>query len=250
MQRSDIDLTGENWRTYQGHIHVGTLMTVGKRGTGGSSKYPGNWIPEIPRNEMLRFSKAGDVIADLFAGSETTADVADSIGRIFCGCDLRPQSIRTDHGDARTWDPGCPVQMAFLHPPYADIINYNVALEDYEQVDKDLSLPWPQFLVEFKAVAENAYRMLVPGGHAVLVMGDLFQKGETIPLGFKSMEVMQAAGFKLKQITIKNFGNEVANKNKNENLMYYRGLRDGSPVLEHEYVFILQKPIKTPRKRK
>lgn len=250
MQRSDLVLENENWRTYKGHIVTGTLMTVGRRGSGGSAKYPGNFIPEIPRNEMLRFSKKGDLIADLFAGSETTADVADSLGRIFCGCDLRPLTIRTDHGDARNWDPGCEVQMVFLHPPYADIINYNEALNDPNQADFDLSLPWPKFLVEFKAVAENAYRMLTAGGHAVLVMGDLFQKGETIDLGFKTMEIMRTAGFKLKQITIKNFGNEVSNKGKNENLMYYRSLRDGSPVLEHEYVFILQKPAQKPKKVK
>lgn len=238
-QRNDLDLAGEGWRKYKGNIHVGTLRVTGKRGSGGSAHYPGNFIPEIPRNEILRYSKKGDLIADLFAGSETTADVCGQLERIYCGCDLRPQSTSTDCGDARTWDPGCLVQMVFLHPPYADIIDYN---EKLGPQPGDLSLPWEAFLTEFATVARNAYRMLAPDGIAVLVMGDLYEKGEHIPLAFYCMEIMKKqAGFKLKSINIKNFGDEVANKGKNENLWYLRALKGGFSVLEHEYIAVFQK---------
>jgi hypothetical protein len=137
--------------------------------------------------------------------------------------------------------------MVFLHPPYADIIDYN---EKLGAQPGDLSLPWQQFLVEFEAVAVNAARMLAPGGFAVLVIGDLYTNSEHVMLAFYTAELLRKAGLRLKHDTIKNFGDEVANKNKNENLWYLRSLKGGFGVLEHEHIFVFEKPAVSKRKAK
>jgi hypothetical protein len=247
LARNDLNVKDGGWRAYLGWLRVGSLWAISKRGTGGNAKYPGNFSPEIPRNLIPRYTKANDVVADLFAGSETTADVCAELNRVYTGCDLRPYSARTDVGDARTWNPGLPVQMVFLHPPYADIIDYNERLGPR---DGDLTLPWQLFLAEFTAVGRNAYNMLEDGGAAVLVMGDLYENKKQVPLGFYAMNAMLAAGFILKGIIVKDFGNEVANKNKNANLWFYRALVGGFFVQEHEYIFVFEKPEQPRRDRR
>jgi hypothetical protein len=232
--RNDLDL--DNWRQYLGHLNVGSLWSFAKRGAGGDASYPGNFIPEIPRNLIPRFTKRDDLVVDLFAGSETTADVCAELGRRYQGCDLRPRSTRTQRGDARTWQPSEAAQLVIMHPPYADIIDYNAVLKDPQA--GDLSLPTDKFLDEFAIVARNAFNATAPEGYAVLVMGDRWdgKKRELCPLGFLW------AGFVLKSITVKDFGNEVANKGKNANLWFYRALKSDFNILEHEYVLTFQRP--------
>jgi len=244
MPKHDLDLADGGWRKYLGILNPGSLWTFKSRGTGGSAKYPGNFVPEIPRQLIPRYTCAGDHVVDLFTGSETTFDVAHELGRTFEGCDLRPHSARTAVGDARYWVPQTAPQMVFMHPPYADIIDYNAKLGAQPG---DLSLPWKQFLNEFDAVAQNAYDILTPGGAAVLVIGDMYENGTYIPLGFHTAQRMNAVGFQLKAIHVKDFGNEVANKGKNANLWFLRALRGGFPILEHEYVFVFAKPVR-PKK--
>lgn len=235
-----LDLS--NWRNYLGVLHVGTLWHVVRRGSGGSSKYPGNFIPEIPRNLIQRFTDDNDLVVDMFAGSETTADVCAELGRRYEGCDLRPYSNRTSKGDARTWQPGEQAQLVLLHPPYANIIDYN---EKLTPDDADLSLDPAEFLEEFAKVASNAVAATKPGGYIALVMGDLYQNGEYYPLGFKTMSVLLATGrLKLKGTVVKNFGDEVKNKGRFRNLWFYRALKNRVFVLEHEYIFVFRKDSK------
>lgn len=235
-----LDLS--NWRSYLGVLHVGTLWHVDRRGSGGSSKYPGNFIPEIPRNLINRFTDDNDLVVDMFAGSETTADVCAELGRRYEGCDLRPYSARTSQGDARNWQPSEQAQLVILHPPYADIINYN---EKLTPDPADLSLNPKDFLEQFATVAANAIEATKPGGYVAVVIGDLYQNGQYVPLGFKTMAVLEGAGnVKLKGTVVKNFGDEVKNKGRFRNLWFYRALKNRMFVLEHEYVFVFKKDSK------
>lgn len=235
-----IDLN--NWRQYLGVINVGTVWLVNRRGSGGSSKYPGNFIPEIPRNLALRFTDDNDLIVDLFAGSETTADVCAEINRRYEGCDLRPYSNRTAQGDARTWKPSERAKLVIMHPPYANIIDYNEKLSPNPQ---DLSLEPEEFLDEFSFVVNNACEMAQPGGYVALIIGDLYKNGAYYPLAFKAMELIRLhPDMVLKGITVKNFGDEVKNKGKYKNLWFYRALKNKLFVLEHDYIFVFKKKDK------
>jgi site-specific DNA-methyltransferase (cytosine-N4-specific) len=57
--------------------------------------FPGAHFATFPRNLVRRCilagSRPGDVVFDPFMGSGTVAEVADSLGRRFIGCELNPQ---------------------------------------------------------------------------------------------------------------------------------------------------------------
>jgi len=231
-------IDASKWRDYLEVLPLGTFWEITKRDAGGSAKYPGNFIPQIPKNMMLRFTDENDLVVDLFAGSETTADVCEEMDRRYEGCDLRPYSNRTIQADAREFKPSEQAQLILLHPPYADIIDYN---EKLTPDSRDLSLGPDKFIKEFSLVAENAISITKKGGYIVLVIGDMYQKGEHIPLAFRTMETLQTKETKLKAIIVKNFGDEVANKGKNRNLWFFRALKGGFCVLEHEYIFLFRK---------
>lgn len=240
--RNSLNLAGDGWRAYLDKLQVGSFWSIKKRGEGGSAQYPGNFIPEIPSTLIQRYTREGERVADMFAGSETTADVCEELNREYIGCDLRPKSPRTTQADARWWKPGVQARLTILHPPYADIIDYNKALKDPK--DGDLSLPWEEFLDAFAQVARNAVKITEPGGVVALVLGDLYQSGQHIPLAFYAMQKLQAEGLVLKGIIVKDFGDQVANKGKNKNLWFWRAVTNGFWVLEHEYLLVFQVPEK------
>lgn len=243
-KHNDLDIANRGWEKYLGVLNPGSWWSFPHRGIGGDASYPGNFIPEIPRQLIPRLSKKGDFIADMFAGSETTAHVCAELERIYVGCDLRPRTAITDEGDARTWDPGVEAQMVFLHPPYSDIIDYN---EKLGAKDGDLSLPWLEFIKEFKLVVDNAWRITREGGYAVLIMADRWdsKNREHMMLASYCAFVMAMSGWLPKQDIVKNFGNEVANKNKNAHLWFRRALLSDFCILEHEHVFVFKKESKT-----
>jgi len=98
------------------------------------------------------------------------------------------------------------------------------------------------FLDGFQRVAQLGFDNLKPGRFAALVIGDKYQGGEWIPLGFYCLQRLNAIGFKTKSIVVKNMaGNERA-KGKQANLWRYRALKGGFYVFKHEYVMIVWKP--------
>ena len=81
------------------------------------------------------------------------------------------------------------------------------------------------------------------------MIGDKYENGELVPLGFQCMERMNRLGFRTKSIIVKNIsGNEKA-KGRLNNLWRYRALAGGFYVFRHEYVFLFHKPRQEPRKR-
>ena len=58
-----------------------------------NSKYRGNWSPYIPRNIILRYSKAGDHVLDQFVGSGTTLIEAKLLNRRGIGIDINPGAL-------------------------------------------------------------------------------------------------------------------------------------------------------------
>jgi len=97
------------------------------------------------------------------------------------------------------------------------------------------------FLEQFGAAARQGHALLAPGRFAVLVIGDLYARGELVPLGFRCMDVMNQVGFRTRSIVVKNIeGNEVG-KGRDSNLWRYRALRGGFYLFKHEYVILFQR---------
>lgn len=215
------------------------------------AKWRGNWSPYIPRNIILRYSKEGDLVLDQFAGGGTTLVEAKLLNRNIIGVDVNDVALnrcleKTDFetdsemgqvyvkkGDARNLDfiKNESIDLICTHPPYANIINYS------ENIDEDLSLlNVKEFLVEMERVASESLRVLKKGKFCAVLMGDTRKNGHVIPLGFKTMEVFQNAGFKLKEIIIKEQHNCKATGFWKTNSVKYNFL-----LLAHEYLFIFHK---------
>ena len=208
------------------------------------AKYRGNWSPNIPRNVILRYSQEGDVVLDQFIGGGTTAVEAKLTYRNFVGFDINPEAVETSRAkcsfnfegdnilrlecaDARMLPlENESIDLICTHPPYADIIHYS------ENIDGDLSLlPMKPFLAEMEKVAAESYRVLKKGKFCAILMGDMRKKGMVQPLGFETMRVFESAGFKTKEIIIKEQHNCKATGYWKTNSIKFNFL-----LLAHEYL--------------
>ena len=213
------------------------------------AKYRGNWSPYIPRNVILRYSSEGDTVLDQFVGGGTTAVEAKLTGRNFIGVDINPAAVELTKnklnfecntsadisvrlGDARKLDiSDGSIDLICTHPPYADIINYSDGIEG------DLSLlSIKPFLTEMSKVAEECFRVLKKDKFCAILMGDTRKKGMVQPLAFETMRLFELAGFKLKEIIIKEQHNCKATGYWKTNSIKYNFL-----LLAHEYLFVFKK---------
>ena len=211
----------------------------------------GNWSPYIPRNILLRYSKEGDLVLDQFAGGGTTLVEAKLLSRNIIGVDINDVAIQRCYektsfihdgangnvyihkGDARNLDfiANDSIDLICTHPPYADIIQYS------EDIVGDLSLlNVKDFLKEMSAVVEECYRVLKKGKFCAILIGDTRQKGHMIPLSFEVMRVFEKAGFKLKELVIKEQHNCRATGYWKTNSIKYNFL-----LIAHEYLFVFKK---------
>ena len=213
------------------------------------SKYRGNCSPYVVRNLILRYTKEGEWILDQFAGGGTTLVEAKLLGRNVIGTDINPKAterclIKTDfevgkgtveirEADAKNLDFVKDESIDFVctHPPYADIIKYSDGLEG------DISLlSYEGFLNAMEQVASEAFRVLKRGKYCAFVIGDIRQKVSVRPLGFDTMALFENAGFKLKEIVIKQQHNCKMTA-KWEKISVEKNFF----LLAHEYIFILKK---------
>ena len=212
------------WEPDDFELEMTTHWSFPKRGDWAThdAKWRGNWSPYIPRNIILRYSKEGDIVLDQFAGGGTTLVEAKLLNRDIIGVDVNDAALarcreKTDFehegacgkvyihkGDARNLDfiPDESIDLICTHPPYADIIKYSEGLEN------DLSqLGVKEFLKEIKKSASESYRVLKKDRFCAILMGDTRKKGCMIPMSFEVMKIFQDAGFKLKEIIIKEQNN-------------------------------------------
>jgi DNA modification methylase len=233
-------------------LELNTVWSFPERGDWAThdAKYRGNWSPYIPRNLLLRYSVAGDLVLDQFVGGGTTLVEARLLGRNIIGVDVNPAALKRCQdktafdcknagnvsiwrGDARRLrkisDNG--IDFICTHPPYADIIRYS------ESIDDDLShLGVTSFLEEMKTVASECFRVLKKGKFCALLMGDTRKKGHVVPMSFEVMRIFQETGFKTKEIIIKEQHNCKATGYWKTSSVKYNFL-----LLAHEYLFVFKK---------
>ena len=241
-----IPLQPENFE-----LETNTVWAFPNRGKWAThdAKYRGNWSPYIPRNVILRYSNEGETVLDQFIGGGTTAVESKLTGRNFIGVDISPNAVELSRnkcnfkfdsnvdisiylGDARKLDlPDESVDLICTHPPYADIIQYS------DDIDGDLSLlPIKSFLMEIGKVAEESFRVLKKGKFCAILMGDTRKNGMVQPLAFETMRIFELAGFKTKEIIIKEQHNCKATGFWKTNSIKHNFL-----LIAHEYLFIFRK---------
>jgi len=238
------DLNLDNWK--ESEIWTDSLWIIQERDKTGkhSGFYHGNFIPQIPRQFILRYTKKNEVVFDPFLGSGTTAYEAESLNRNFIGIDIQKKlidyvgkiiEVKNNFSDLIVGDSAKTetfekvseflknhkrknVQLAILHPPYADIIKFSNLRDDLSNA-KSLK----EFLEKFSAVLKNTISILEKGRYLTIVIGDKYAKGQWIPLGFYCMNEAQKLGLILKSVIIKNMAGNRAKQNK-EGIWRYRAL--------------------------
>ncbi len=257
---NDINLL--RWKEY-GEIITDSLWILDRRDTSGAHLgwYWGNFIPQIPHQMMLRYTKKGEWVLDAFMGSGTTLIECRRLGRNGIGIELNPDVAKKAEeliereqneegvitevvtGDSRDIEIKSilnkygveNVQLLIMHPPYHDILKFS-----NDERDLSNAKTTEDFLKAFGDVVDNMTPYLEKGRYFVLVIGDKYSKGEWIPLGFYCMNEVLKRGYLLKSIIVKNFEETRGKRNQRE-LWRYRALVGGFYVFKHEYIMLFKK---------
>ncbi|MEI8103989.1 MAG: DNA methyltransferase [Candidatus Moraniibacteriota bacterium] len=255
---NDLDL--KNWK--ESEIWTDSLWLIQERDKTGkhSGFYHGNFVPQIPRQLILRYTRKGDVVFDPFVGSGTTAYEAETLGRHFIGIDIQKNLVeelrlKVDNKEYfseiifgnsaknTTFDvvnetlerhSKKTLGLAILHPPYADIIKFSDLKDDLSNA-KSLK----EFLNGFSLVLKNTISILEKGRYLAIVIGDKYTAGQWIPLGFYCMNEAQKLGLTLKSVIVKNMSGNRAKQNK-EGIWRYRALTSDYYIFKHEYILIFK----------
>ena len=257
---NDINLL--RWKEYN-NIITDSLWILDKRDNSGAHLgwYWGNFIPQIPHQMMVRYTKKEDWVLDPFLGSGTTLIECRRLGRNGIGIELNPEVARKAkeliekednkynviseviNDDSKIVNINKilekfgikKVQLLIMHPPYYDIIKFS---KDKRDLSNSNSLE--EFLEMFGKVVDNVTPCLEKGRYLTLVIGDKYSKGEWIPLGFYCMQEILKRGYLLKSIIVKNF-EETRGKRNQKELWRYRALVGGFYVFKHEYIMLFKK---------
>ena len=257
---NDINLL--RWKEYD-EIITDSLWLLDKRDSSGAhlAWYWGNFVPQIPRQIMLRYTKKEDWVLDPFAGSGTTLIECRRLGRNGIGIELNKDVVQKAKeliekepnrynvtseifvGDSRNINIKEILakyeieqfQLLIMHPPYHNIIKFSDSEKDLSNA-KNIE----DFLKMFGEVVDNVTQYLEKGRYSALVIGDKYYKGEWVPLGFYCMNELLKRNYLLKSIIVKNFEDTRGKRNQKE-LWRYRALVGGFYIFKHEYIMLFKK---------
>jgi len=240
------------WEPENFSLETTTVWSFPNRGDWAThnGKYRGNWSPFIPRNVILRYSKEGETVLDQFVGSGTTLVETMLLNRKGIGVDINPEAVNLTKNNINFNNENCgkaevhigdarnlefindeSIDLICTHPPYSNIIKYS------EDIEGDLShCDINDFYKEMGKVAIECYRILKKGKFCAILIGDTRRKGHIIPIGFNIMETFLQAGFKLKEIVIKEQHNCSSTGYWRNQSIKYNFL-----LIAHEYLFIFRK---------
>lgn len=258
---NDFDMN--KWKELS-DIETGSLWIIDKRDNSGkhSGFYHGNFVPQIPRQLIKRYTKKDEIVLDAFMGSGTTAYECETLHRNFIGIDIKPEMvdyvnkqlldntknsffcITGDSSEAAVYEKindhllsinKSKVQLVILHPPYFDILKFSDKKNDLSNAP-NLS----KFLELFGKVVQNTSCILEKNRYLAIVIGDKYANSEWIPLGFYCMQEAMKAGLTLKSIIVKNMEGNRAKQGKND-IWRYRALNSDYYIFKHEYILLFKK---------
>jgi DNA modification methylase len=251
MTPKHCDLDLDNWKQYIGDITTNArwLSSTSDKPIFGNFIIPkrtnlpkhtidhhGIWIPEIPYQMMMRFTKEQDIVWSIFGGTGIDYKVAKYLNRNCIINDLYPKQPYISQGDSRTFTPSKNVNMILAHPPYWDMVKYS---NDEEDGSSKKSLK--DFLTWWCEIIENTNKYLLDDGYFILVCGNMYKNSEEIELGEILKNIILKEGFILKQHIIKDYGETKGSAAKNYNLNYYRQLKGGYGNFYGDNIYILKK---------
>lgn len=257
---NDINLN--RWKEYT-DIITDSLWILDKRDSSGAHLgwYWGNFIPQIPHQLTMRYTKKREWILDAFVGSGTTLIECRRLGRNGIGIELnsevarkakelvsKEKNVHNVTTEVITADSRYvnlkkvlvkygieKVQLMIMHPPYHNIIRFSSSPNDLSNARTTEG-----FIKMFGDVIDNTTSYLDKGRYLGIVIGDKYSRGEWIPLGFYIMNEVLKRNFSLKSIIVKNF-EETRGKRNQKELWKYRALVGGFYIFKHEYILLFKK---------
>ena len=132
------------------------------------------------------------------------------------------------------------IDLITTHPPYAGIISYGKS-----RVEGDLSaLNIPEFTVEIEKVAVESFRVLKPGKHLVILIGDTRKHKHYISINARVLMAFLKAGFILREDIIKKQWKMKTTRER------WRGKNYDFLLIGHEHLFVFRKPEEKERTTK
>lgn len=260
---NDIEMS--NWKEYD--IWTDSLWIIKERDKSGKHKniYHGNFIPQIPNQLILRYTKANETIFEPFMGSGTTLFECENLDRKYIGLDINKdivdyvdKSMNNDIDSKKYHIALCnsldqdevnkhikfalgnyaqdKYQFVLMHPPYMDIIKFSDDKNDLSIIS-DIS----PFLKQLHKVVYNSLENLEKNRYFALVIGDIYRNSEVLPLSHYCMDMIKRNfKVKLKGIVVKNIE---GNKGKlgSSNIWKYRALKSDYYIFKHEYIYVFKK---------
>jgi len=218
-----------------------------------SSKYRGNFAPQIARNIIEMYTNKGDSILDPMVGAGTTLIEAKLLARNALGLDINPDAVelakqalsfkhqpqsnqKTKVGDARylSFLKDNSFDLVLTHPPYMNIIKYSDG-----KIPSDLSniSSLPKFCDEIGKIAKEILRILKPDKYCAILIGDTRKGRHYVPLSFHVMTRFLKVGFVLKEDIIK-----IQHNCKYTERWRPKAKRDKFYLIMHEHLFVFRKP--------
>jgi len=219
--------------------------------------YRANWAPEIPRNLILRYTSPGDTVLDQMVGSGTTLFECKLLGRNGIGVDINYEALmltwnrldfayvpeglpstsqRVFLGDARNLDaiPSESIDLIATHPPYANIIPYS---KKTNEADLSSVHSLDEYIEGMKAVAKESFRVLKPGKHCAILIGDTHRHKHYVPISFRVLESFLDVGFILREDVIKRQWHTQTMRGR-----WSESYEHDFLLIFHEHLFIFRKP--------
>jgi len=232
-----------------------TVWSFPKRGNWAThtSKYRGNFAPQIARNIIEMYSSPGENILDPMVGAGTTLIEAKLLSRNALGIDINPKAVelttkalkfnhhpvstqKVKTGDARdlSYLKNDSFDLVLTHPPYMNIIRYSDGT-----IEGDLSNIYslPKFCDEIEVIAKELFRVLKPDRYCAILVGDTRKGKHLVPLSFNVMQRFLKSGFVLKEDIIK-----VQHNCKYTERWRGKAKKDGFYLIMHEHLFVFRKP--------
>lgn len=257
---NDFDM--KKWKEYD-DIDVSSLWIIDRRKKDdlNENNYHGNYIPQIPEHFIKRFTKQGEIVIDPFVGSGTTIFEAIHNKRRAIGIDLNKEivelinskismedeciAISADSASSNTITQVKSIlnnnygvdkaQLLALHPPYHNIIRFS---EDPNDLSNCNSVS--DFVERFSKLVDLWLPLLEDGRYLYLVIGDLYQNSQLVPLSAYCLNELLQKDLTLKGTIIKNTVNTRAQQGQS-GLWRYRALNSDYYLFEHEYIYVFRK---------